>query len=589
MNHLLARVEKRGKAESEAFASALCIQSNSIPQVQTQRFSLVFDGKLFNRRVLLEKSQLVDTENDAEIVLALFTIYGTKIFADLEGYWSFILIDNEKKQLIAARDHFGNRPLFYCNTDNYFGVSSRSSLLYSLDEKTKEINKNAVIDYLLWGDIIKHSQQFFANIYALPPAHYLFYSFDNQALTINPYYELPYKNCKAGYNEYEEPLYVDNVRLHVLDSVRNNVENQSRLALGVSGGLDSSTLLCAALKINPDCKYTAFTFVNEYDKREEFWAEKISKHTAVDWVKVPCGSQDLLEYLPQLTKIQEIPIFYSSTIAQYKVMQAAKEHGFDAILDGQGGDELFGGYTAYFQPFWNSLLNQWMLKDLITELFYMKNADIRYKDACMLILKNFAKHFLSKEKLAKRTKSQELSFLNRELTTDYFRSSNPKGIDKEVLNDYLFESYTRFLPNISRWGVHSAGNFGLECLMPFANSKKMAEYVFSIPSTYKIHKGWGKYLLRSAMVGIVPDETRWRRQKLGFEAPEQHWLQEIGDGIKQQIFDLNDTEHFVDKNSLLDQWSNLYNPQNFHFQQFVFRYYSYLTWRERMRIDKIVF
>ena len=584
MYHLLARVEKRGKAKGEAFASVSHGNSNSISQSKTQNFNLVFDGKLFNRRVLLEKSKLVDTENDAELVLALFVNYGTKIFADLEGYWSFLLVDNEKEQLIAARDHFGNRPLFYCNTDNYFGVSSRSSLLYGLDEKTKEINKNAVVDYLLWGDIIKHNQQFFANIYALPPAHYILYSFDNQELTKNPYYELPYKNCKAGYNEYEEPLYIDNVRLHILDSVRNNVENQNRLALGLSGGLDSSTLLCSALKVNPDCKYTAFTFLNEYDKREVLWAEKISKQTAVEWVKVSCQSRDILECVPQLNKIQGIPIFNTSTLAQYKVVQAVKEHGFDAILDGQGGDELFGGYTTCFPPFWNSLLNQWMLKDIVIELFHLKNADIAFKNALMLVLKNFAKkHFFTKEKLAKRIKSEELSFLNTELTNDYFRSSTPKEKDKDVLNDYLFESYTCFLLNISRWGESTAGSFGMDCLMPFANSKKMAEYVFSIPSTYKIHKGWRKYLLRSAMVGIVPDEIRWRRQKLGFQTPEHYWLQEIGDKIKRQMFDLNDTENFVDKQSLLNQWNNLYKPQNFHFQQFVFRYYSYLTWREGMR------
>ena len=579
MSRLLAWVEKQANEAVPSFPDGVLDCS----PIQSPKYRLAFDGKLFNRQVLWEKiatnSSWIDA-SDAEIVLALFADYGTSIFADLEGYWSLIIHDIEKKQLIAARDHFGNRPLFYCNTPDFIGISSQSNLLHGKDERTKEINKNAVVAYLLWGDIVKHNQAFYANIHALPPAHYLLYSLEDQTVTINPYYELPYKICKAGYNEYEVPLCIDNIRQLVFDSVKNTIGNQDRLALGVSGGLDSSSILCSALKVSPDCQYTAFSFVNEYNQWENFWIEKIIQHTAVDWVKVSCKAQDIIKELPQLNKIQDIPIFNTSTFAQYKVIQTAKSHGFEAILDGQGGDELFGGYVAYFPPFWQSLLSQWQIKDLLIEWFHLKNADIRCKNAFLMGMKNFAKtHFFTQEKLAKRLKPQELSFLNAEMTADYFRLPSRIEKQKEVLNDYLYDSYTQHLPNFLRWGEANAGSFGMDCLTPFANSKKMAEYVFSIPSTYKIHKGWGKYLLRCAMVGIVPDEIRWRQQKVGFEVPEHQWLQEIGTGIKQQILALNDSENFVDKKSLLNQWDHLYNAQNFRFQQFVFRYYSYLVWR----------
>ena len=595
MNHLFALVGKQAKN-----AQLLLVGREKVPQQfpngdedlgnsssQTRRCSIVFEGKLFNRQALLgrvtDNSHLIAQESDEEIVRALFAEHGADIFADLEGYWSLVILDAEKRQLFAARDHFGNLPLFYCNTDSCIGISSRSRPLHRIDEKAKEINKNAVMDYLLWGDVVKHNQAFYAHIHALPPAHYLLYSFDNQTLEINSYYELPYKRCKAGYNEYEEPLYIDHVRQLVLDSVKDNVGNQSRLAVGVSGGLDSSAILCSALKLKPDCRYTAFSFVNEYDTRENFWMEKIIQHTAVDWVKVSCKAQEIVEELPQLIEIQDIPIFKTSTFVQYKVMQAAKSHGFEAFLDGQGGDELFGGYTAYFPPFWQSLLSQWQIKDLMREWFHLKNADISCKNAFLLMLKNFAKkYYFSNEKLAKHIKPQELSFLNADLKNNYFRFPSPKAAQKEVLNDYLYDSYTNLLTHILRWGESSAGGFGMDCLMPFSNSKKMAEYVFSLPSTFKIHNGWGKYLLRSAMVGIIPDEVRWRRQKIGFAAPEYHWLQEIGMEIKQQISILNDAENVVDKKSLLNQWNKLYTPQNFHFQQFVFRYYSYLTWRNSL-------
>lgn len=582
MSNLLAWVEKK-EHKPPLFLPKGEDFGGFSSQLQTQRYRLVFDGKLFNRKVLLEKIAGNAACNDADIVFALFADSGTDCFADLEGYWSLVIYDDEKRQLIAAKDHFGNRPLFYCNTDNYVGISSRSNLLHGVDEKTKEINKNAIVEYLLWGNIVKHNQAFYAHIHSLPPAHYLLYSFDNQELTVNSYYELPYKRCKAGYNEYEEPLYIDHVRQFVFDGVKNNIEDKNRLAIGISGGLDSSSILCSALKLKSDCRYTAFSFVNEHDAQEQFWIDKIIQHTAVEHVKIFCTAQEMIDEFPQLIKIQDIPIFNTSSYAQYKVAKTAKEHGFDAILDGQGGDELFGGYTAYFPHFWGSLLSQWMIKDWITECFHLKNANISRKNALSMMMKNFAKtHFFSTERWAKRSKTQELHFLNKDFTKDYFRSSVPSETQKEVLNDYLYDSYINFLPNILRWGESFAGGFGLDCLMPFANSKKMAEYVFSVPSTYKIHKGWGKYLLRSAMVGIVPDEIRWQRQKKGFEVSEYQWLQEIGTQIKQQIADLPDADNFVDKKSLLNQWESLYTPQNFHFQQFIFRYYGYLTWRNGM-------
>jgi len=581
MSRLFAWIDRRNWAENS-------INTNSINQIQTTRFRLVFNGRLFNRQALLAKTADFPrtTDSDAEIVLTLFTTYGAGIFADLEGYWSLIIIDEAEKQIIAARDHFGNKPLYYLQTDDCVGVSSEIYQLCSQNEKAKEINKNAVIEFLLWGDLAKHNQHFFTNIHDIPPSHYLLYSFDNQELTLNSYYELPYKRCKAGYNPYEEPLYIDNVRQLVLDSVRENIGNQQHLAVSLSGGMDSSSILCSAVKVNPDCKYTAFTFGSAYDNRDRSWAEKVVKHTGVEWVNVSFRAEEMLDDIPQLNKIQGVPIFHTSTYAQYKVMQAIKERGFDAVLDGQGGDELFGGYNMYFPPFWYSLFAQWFFKDWLAELFHMKNADFNLKDASTLILKNFAKkHFFTPETLAKRIKQQELSFLNKELTDSYFHSPTlSTDNEHEVLNDYLYESYTRFLSHILRWGSSTAGSFGMDCLMPFSNSKKMAEYVFSLPSTFKIHHGWGKYLLRSAMVGIVPDEVRWRKQKLGFHVPEETWLQEIGKGMKQRIADLPDADGLIDKTALLNQWDSLYNSRNFHFQQFVFRYYSYLAFSYELRV-----
>jgi len=547
-------------------------------------YRIVLQGQLFNSKDIIRKFRVLQSDfeyvNDAQMALALFLQKGTKAFADFDGYWSLIITDLDNQKMYAARDAFGNCSLYYCQTDTQFGIASQTKPLFSVMDNAKRINNNAVVEYLLWGDIVKHKQDFFSDIHELKPSHFIEYSLKDNSYSELSYYTLTYKDCKGGYNEYEEPYYIDMVRKLVLDSVAANIANKENVAIGLSGGLDSSTILCCAKKINPDIRITAFTSTDLYDGGEAIWAEKIVKHTNAEWIKVPCSSQKILEQLDIVNKVQNVPIFTTSSVAQYMVMENICNQGFDISIDGQGGDELFGGYRTYFPPFLRSLRSQWMLKHWAIELLNLKNADIKQKEIGLLWLKNIAKkYYYDEKKLTLKTKSKELEFLNRQYVDAYFSQIPNSNSSKNVLNDYLFESYTSFLPHILRWGGHTATSFQMDCLMPFSNSKKLTEYVFSIPSTFKIHHGWSKYLLRKAMTGIVPDEVLCRKQKLGFYTPEKRWLHEIESEIKKQIELLDDIEQFIDKNALLKQWDNLYVSGNSQFQKFVFRYLSYLTWK----------
>jgi len=570
--------------ELALFALASCFSEENKEKYVAKRGNkwLIFGGQLFNRtklsETILSRNPNANYRFDADIAIELFIKEEANAFALLEGYWSLIVADLDKQMLFAARDHFGNRPLYYCKSDTQFGIASESRALCSALKNAGEINKNAVFDFLLWGDSGKHQQNFFSHIHELNPSHYLSYSLINNTFDEKSYYILPYKNCKAGYNEYAEPFHIDKTRQLVLDSVQNNIKGKDKMAVGFSGGIESAALLGCAKKLNPDLQIVAFTAANFYDESDTLWAEKIIKHTNAKWINVVPDTKQIINQLQEVNKVQNIPIFGLRSVAQYIIMATAKQHGFDEMMGGQGADELFAGYTAYFLPFLKSLRNQWMFKDWANELITISNSGISYKEIASQKWNDWAKKtYYNKERLAKKTKSQELVFLNKEYQ-NYSCSDN--GIaNKSVLNDYLYESQTLYLPYIIHWEEHAAASFGMESLMPFANSKTLTECVFSIPSTFKIHNGWTKYLLRSAMVGIVPDEIRWRKQNVGFYVTEKKWLSEMGDEMKKHIYQLDDSDHFMDKNSLLDAWKKVYHSDNLHFQQFVFRYYSYLLWR----------
>ena len=465
---------------------------------------IVFVGKLLNRGRLVERicnrNPEANSQFDADIALELFFQEETQAFALMEGYWSLIIADKNTQKVYAARDHFGNRSLYYCKTDKQFGIASESKTLVSRLKGVGEINKNAVLEYLQCEDIYKYNNNLFSDIHELKPASYLVYSHIDNEIEEQPYYVLPYKNCKGGYNKYEEPFHIDKVRQLILENIAKNIAGKDKIAIVFDGGIDSATLLCCVKKLNPNCRLTAFTSTDLYGEREIDRVKKAINNKEIDWINVPCNPQEVLQQLREINRNQNPPVLSLNAVIQHNIMETAKQHGFDAIMDGRGADELFAGHTYYFLPFLKSLRSQWMFKDWAREFLLSYNSGISHKKLLSLKLKSFSKK--------------------------HYRNDG-----KSVLNDYLYESYTNILPYISRFGEDIAASLGIDYLKPFSNGKELAEFVFSIPSTFKIHNGWTKYLLRTSMIGIVPDEIRWGRQK-----------NEVGNEIKEQIRQINDGE-----------------------------------------------
>ena len=344
---------------------------------------IIFEGRLFNRKRIIEKicnrNQEADCQSDTDIALELFLQDEIHAFAQLEGYWSFIIADKNKQKIYAARDHFGNCPLYYCQIDRQFGIASESKTLFSIFKDTGKINENAVLDFLQGENINRHKQNFFSNIHEIKPSCYLVYSLIDNTFEEKSYYILPYKNCKGGFNKYEEPFHIDKVRQLILENISKNIEGRDKISIGFNGGVESAALLCCAKKLNPDCQITAFTSNDLYNEREISFAKKTIKHTGVDWINVSCTSQQIVQQLLEINKKQNFPVFSPNYVIQYNVIATAKQYGFDAIMDWQGADELFAGHTYYFLPFLKSLRSQWMFKDWTQELLHIHNAGISCK------------------------------------------------------------------------------------------------------------------------------------------------------------------------------------------------------------------
>ena len=549
---------------------------------------LFFEGRLLNKKELCQSLSMeaLNERPDAEVVLRMFKRHGVNSFSLLKGFWSLICLDADNKTLYGARDHFGNRPLWYCNTGKHFVLASECRTIYTLFEDTHSINRNMVVDYLLWGNIGLSDQYFFNDIHSIEPSHFVKYEMESDRLVVERYYTIPYnRSNRHAYRMDDEKHFTEMLLAHLTCSVKKNLSLfDGTMAVGVSGGMDSSSLLCLAQKIDPDRRYVAYTATDTYDGGEMEWAEKVVRYTGVEWIKVTTTAEHIMEQLAVLNRVHSAPVYNTSSLAQYRVMEEVKKQGQTVFLDGQGGDELLGGYPAYFPLFLQLLRNNGDWKRWWTEWIHTDNSGMTRKEILMRRLKLWAKaHYYSTKILAQKKRKYEYESLTSKARDDYF--NNPMSIpvvEKEVINDALFESYTFFLGNIIRWGEHSAASQGVECVMPFSDLPDLTEFVFSIPSSFKIHQGWNKYLLRKAMAGIVPDKICSRKQKMGFYVPEQKWLNDIKKPLFDTLNRLKDPEECIRMKYIMENLNQLYLSANPLYQQFIFRCYSYLLWRNNL-------
>ena len=549
-----------------------------------------FAGKILFEEKIRQKIGENFSERVAQNVAILYETIGTECFSFLQGSWTLTLLDKCSNKLLAARDQFGNRPLFYYTENNMLMIASQAKAVYSSFEGAKTLNENAIIEYLLYGDIAKHKQNFYANIHSLPPAHVLEYDIENRHLSINPYYILPYKNCTAPYNPYEEPYFADTLRTKLIESVKGNFCKQESVAMGLSGGLDSSSIVYVARKFCPDTKITAFTAVNSYDDKEIGWAKKVAEELQIEWVKVPCTEEHIKNELPQAIQSQDIPIFSLSTFAQWKIMQTIGEYGCKMVVDGQGSDEMLAGYAAFYPPFMRFLRHEWIVKDYLSEILHLKNSPMSPKILAMMSLKDFAKkhYYRQEERLAKKVNEIACQAIDGQALANYFAREQQEEPYKRVLNDYLYASYTQDLPQILHWGEYSAAQFGIDYMTPFSDCVDLVEYVFQIPSTQKIHQQWNKYMLRKAMVGLVNEEILWRSEKLGFYIPEQKWYEQLNATMKVYVGDQIKDEQLIDLQQIIDVWDKKFSLGDIRFQRLAFRLYSYLLWKNGLKEKKML-
>jgi asparagine synthase (glutamine-hydrolysing) len=493
---------------------------------------IIHNGEVYNFKELRNRLESLGhrfhSRTDTEVVLHAYEEWGRDCLRYFNGMWAFAIIDLKNKGIFCSRDRAGVKPFYYVYDGRQFCFASEIKALLFLVDFSIEPNEQAIADYLFWG-LLDHSHEtFFKGIYQLGPGEYLWV--DSANLTVKPYWDIEVNGVRYPRKEdYAERFYE-----LLKDSVRLRLRADVPVGTCLSGGIDSSSIVCIANQLMFDGQSISQELVGEkqktfsscfenpiYDERK--YIELVAEQTGVGKNYVFPHGEDLLKELPRLIWHQDEPFSSTSVFAQWKVMECARESGVKVLLDGQGGDELLAGYPPSFFPLFKQTLRQVAFVSLIKEIRgFLKHQRVMVDQFIPRVMTSLVPNMF--KTFFQPLMSDRDGWMDESFKKKYYRNvATPHRFENE-LNNYLYHIFrTAVLPGLLHYEDRNSMAYSIETRLPFLDYR-LVEFVFGLPVKLKIEEGITKVILREAMKGVLPREIVNRMDKMGFVTPEAIWF-----------------------------------------------------------------
>ncbi len=513
------------------------------------RYSLTFNGEIYNYEELKVELQnnnyQFSSNSDTEVLLAAWIIWGEKSLIKFKGMFSFAIYDSKLNNLTCVRDPFGIKPFYYYSDLSNFYFGSEPTAITDLRPNLAEVNIQKSYEYLLNGTYDNDNNTFFKNIYQLLPGHLLKIDLNKNCniKIVKWWWPSIKETTKLTFDEASAKLkkmFLQNIKLHLRSDVP--------IGAALSGGVDSSAIVGSIREIEPKQNINTFSFIaNKSVFSEEKWVDIVNSNVKATKYKLNSSSINLKDDFEDLLKTQGEPFSSTSIYAQYKLYEFVKESGVTVTLDGQGADELLAGYGGYPVQRLQSLLDELKFFEAIKFVFnWGKSPNRSRKTTIISLVYNIIPFKIRKYISLFKKKNYFPKYLNKDFIQDFnFQTNNKKTsklneIKGRRLMDVLRDSVTgNGLSSLLRHGDRNSMRWSVESRVPFLTTD-IAEFLLSLPENYLISdKGETKYIFRDAMRGIVPNEILDRKDKIGFEPPENDWLMSSKPFIDEIVNDLH--------------------------------------------------
>jgi asparagine synthase (glutamine-hydrolysing) len=513
---------------------------------------LIFNGEVYNyvelRAELAAAGDRFVTGTDSEVILAAYRRWGTGCFGRFNGMWALALWDAHERRLVVSRDRFGVKPMYTVSrSDGTFAFGSEIKSLLAGGVVGFSPSGGAVARYVAEGAMPSHGRgdTFFNGVQALPGGHYAVIT--KEGRKARRFWSLPVEHDESRVADREAvarygELFTDAVRLRLRADVP--------VGTCLSGGLDSSSIVAVAGRLMQTEHAVSLERLGEHQQTfsavyrmegpwdERRYIEQVVESTGAAGNYVYPSEEGLWDDLERLVWHQDEPFQSTSIFAQWCVMRLARERGVTVLLDGQGADEVLGGYRP-FAVWLGQLLRAGGVGQALREARRIR--EVTGLNPLPLLVRGLAGQLpapiLERLRASRVRRALDRSGLATELEERVRDEADEWGdgysslgsLNKHLARQVLEDS----LPTLLRYEDRNSMAFSIEARVPFLDYR-LVEYVFMQAPHLRLQDGWTKWIQRQAVAGMLPEGIVWRRDKVGFETPERQWL-EAG---KERLMDL---------------------------------------------------
>lgn len=489
------------------------------------RYAIVFNGEIFNylelRAELEGKGYVFRSSSDTEVLLNAYIEWKEACLNRLNGMWAFVILDKETNECFCARDRFGIKPLYYVETLERVVFASEVSAIVHSGLCHSAINRTAVAQYLFFGNLDTTTDTFQEKIHAVDPGTWMRVDQEGH-IRSERYWTLPEDvddapDCSELYE-----LFHDAVILRLRSDVP--------VGVFLSGGLDSTSIICAAATHSERGKQlSAYAFMSpEYD--ESRYIQDTIGQTRAALVPLEMDDSRLWEYLCRMIQYQDGPVHTPSALIGFCLCELAASQGTKVILNGQGADETFAGYPNYFVSFWQSLISDMRFGRLISQL---KTYGAYHRIPTLALMKSvvglFARTRLNRLRpyrwaaAARHQKNFRVHPLYARDLADCVTGDRAYSGDSGLGAALRRSVTTSPLPLYLRIEDRNSMAHSIEVRLPFMDYR-LVSAVMRIVGTRKLDGFWNKALLRESMRTRIPESVRTRPDKMGFATPDAKWI-----------------------------------------------------------------
>jgi asparagine synthase (glutamine-hydrolysing) len=498
------------------------------------RYVLVYNGEIYNyielRQELASKYNF-QTRTDTEVLMNAYREWGAACLHRFNGMFAFVIYDLKEKTFFGARDRFGIKPFYYYIDPEQFIFASEIAPILKVLKPKPEADERSIFDYLVYNRTDQTERTFFKSIKKLQHGH--LFSFQNGQLNIRQWYALRDRISTPFTDAHE-------FRQTLSSAIKLRLRSDVPVGVCLSGGLDSSSIVSLILQDHhqDDLKTFSAVYGNGNRADESEFINEYRDQLRNMYFTFPTAEtlyQDMYQYVQAHTE----PTPGTGPYAQFKVMERAKGNVV-VTLDGQGADEELAGYHYFFGFFFKDLFLKFRWLKLFQEMYcYLRQHQSLYG------LKSFA-FFLLPASLKTKTRIREKNYINFDFSAKYSDGSviAENLYASRSLNDALINHFEYKLEHLLKWEDRNSMWFSLESRVPFLDFR-LVERALALPGEMVINQGMTKHILRESMRQTLPEKIRTRRDKNGFDTPEDDWFR--SDNYKNFIFDLIQSRKFKER------------------------------------------